>query len=103
MRKRRWPRRVAEAMSRWLHREPGLHAAPATPYSKPAPPEPEPLGSETEGAAPEIAPAPTREQPEPEVVPQPDPEGGPEPMEPASLIAALDSLGQAHHRPFSRA
>ena len=103
VRKRRWPRRVAEAVRRWLHPEaelhavpaasephapgaaPDLHAAPATPKEQPAPPEPTP------------------DQSAPEVVPGPDIEGDPEPVKPAALTAALDSLGQAHHRPFSRA
>lgn len=47
-----------------------------------------------------------REAPEPDdpvtVVPEsPAPEPSPDPH--ATLLAALDSLGQAHHRPFSRA
>jgi hypothetical protein len=48
--------------------------------------------------------------PEPEPVTEPDPEPGPvvvaepePPPDPETLLtAALDSLGQAHHRPFSR-
>jgi hypothetical protein len=40
-------------------------------------------------------------EPEPVVV-EPLPESGVEPTQ-AALTAALDSLGQAHHRPFSRA
>ena len=70
-----------------------------------------------EESAPELAPTPEPElQAEPEPAPEPTP--GPEPAsEPvtanppgtetpateAALTAALDSLGQAHHRPYSRA
>jgi hypothetical protein len=50
-----------------------------------------------------------RRQPvEPVTVVEPEPEPAPEPEPPtehpllASLTAALDSLGSAHHRPFSR-
>jgi hypothetical protein len=61
---------------------------------------------------PELEPTPVVDvEPAPEPVMHPEPE--PEPMvvaptEPALdpkalLTAALDSLGQAHHRPFSRA
>lgn len=47
-------------------------------------------------------PARSSAEPEPEPDPQPQPE--PEPRDPleAVLTQALDSLGQAHHRPFSR-
>jgi hypothetical protein len=58
---------------------------PAPEPSAPAPPEPEP-----EPAAPT--------PPEPEAVREPDPVGNE-----IDLTAALDSLGKAHHRPFSRA
>jgi hypothetical protein len=49
--------------------------------------------------APAGAPPPAEADPPPETEPQMDPDPGPE----AALSAALDSLGQAHHRPFSRA
>lgn len=39
-------------------------------------------------------------EPEAEAVPEPEPTDGADPT--AALVAALDSLGQAHHRPFSR-
>jgi hypothetical protein len=51
-------------------------------------------------------------EPEPESEPEPAPEPvaeAPSPSEPVALngeealVAALDSLGMAHHRPYSRA
>ena len=45
-------------------------------------------------------------EPEPEPVAEAPPEPEPEPAAPAAeaaLVAALDSLGMAHHRPYSRA
>ena len=77
--------------------------APPAPAPAPAPPapapvaiEPEPITPEPEPVAPELEPEPVALKSEPEavVVAEIDPE--------AVLIAALDSLGQAHHRPFSR-
>ena len=60
----------------------------------------EPEGQAPEPEAPEPE-APEPEAPEPEAAEAtPDPEPGPDPG--AVLTAALDSLGQAHHRPFSR-
>jgi hypothetical protein len=71
-----------------------------------------------EGEAPEAAEEPSEPEPEPEPVAEvPEPvlvEETPEPVEEAPelvpgldhhalLVGALDSLGQAHHRPFSRA
>jgi hypothetical protein len=88
--------------------EPVLLVEPAAVEQPPTEP-----GPATE---PEVRPKP-RPQPEPELelkpesAPQPEPEPAPEP-EPlateahateAALTAALDSLGQAHHRPYSRA
>jgi hypothetical protein len=63
--------------------------------------------------APDVPPAPEAVAPEPEAVaPEPEPEvveaaPAPEPSSSApdteaALTAALDSLGQAHHRPYSR-
>jgi outer membrane biosynthesis protein TonB len=57
--------------------------------------------------APEPEPAPAPE-PEPEPLPEPEPAPEPEPTAEESHMAAvlehvLDQLGQAHHRPFSRA
>jgi hypothetical protein len=68
--------------------------APPEPAPDPEPPEP-----------PEPAPEPEPPSP-PEPAPEPEPPAPPEP-EPAAdastvLVAALDSLGQAHHRPYSR-
>jgi hypothetical protein len=96
---------------RWFFNGP----QPQPPQQEPEPegesrvqPEPEP--------EPELEPTPVVDAepaPRPVVQPEPGPEPGPEPMvvaptEPALdpkalLTAALDSLGQAHHRPFSRA
>jgi hypothetical protein len=62
--------------------------------------EPEPEAAEPESAEPEIA------QPDPEPVAEAPPAPAPAPATPsggAALVAALDSLGMAHHRPYSRA
>jgi hypothetical protein len=56
-------------------------------------------------AAPVVAPAPVAVAPQPEsfaAAPQPEPVVVPDVDHEAVLVAALDSLGQAHHRPFSR-
>ena len=63
--------------------------AVSEPEPQPAPPEPEPEAEPVAVAKPE---------PEP---PAPEPEQGVD--APSVLAAALESLGQAHHRPFSRA
>jgi hypothetical protein len=60
-------------------------------------PEPEPEPAE---AAPE--PVLAEEQPEPEALDE-EPELVSQLDHQALLVGALDSLGQAHHRPFSRA
>jgi hypothetical protein len=63
--------------------------------------EPEPEVAEPEVAEPEVT-EPEAAQPEPEPVA----EAPPAPADPggeAALVAALDSLGMAHHRPYSRA
>ena len=44
---------------------------------------------------------PARAEAEPEPEPEPEAPQAPDPLE-AVLVGALDSLGQAHHRPFSR-
>jgi hypothetical protein len=68
-------------------------------------PEPEPVAAEPEPVA--VAPEPVAAEPEP-VAGQPDPEGlgGAAPLDPERarviLDEALDTLGAAHHRPFSR-
>ena len=87
---------------------------------RPEPPEPE-VDEPVELAEPELPPEPaavvepeTVFEPEPDVdaerVAEPEPEPTPErepateaPPTEAALTAALDSLGQAHHRPYSRA
>jgi hypothetical protein len=73
------------------------------PIPEPAPtpePDPEPTA--------EAAPAPEPETPtEPETAPEPDDQPQPEDepqQDPAAVLEhVLDQLGQAHHRPFSRA
>jgi hypothetical protein len=97
----RWTRRLARAFKKWLSAEPLPDADPAAPA-----PEPEP---EHQVAWPAVAPEP--EQPAtsqspiipPEPAPAPEPQPQLEPASTAALDAALNSLGQAHHRPFSRA
>ena len=87
---------------------------PAEPEEPDEPEEPESLGLPAEISAPDPA---QPEDPKPEPVPDPEPLATPmaestahavEIAEPeidaeAVLASALDSLGQAHHRPFSRA
>jgi hypothetical protein len=72
--------------------EPPVDSVPA-PEGSAIPPEPEPPTAPPDPPAAE--PGPESRQPEPEFEPELDAE--------AILAAALDSLGQAHHRPFSRA
>jgi len=80
--------------------EPAIVVEPVT-VEEPSPaPAPEPeLQTEPE---PEVA---AESDPEPGRAPDPDPEpaGTETPATEAALTAALDSLGQAHHRPYSRA
>ena len=91
-----------------FRRRPAPAVEPAVPASEPEPAslalgEPELL--EREPVEPEpVEPAPVAIEPEPEPVaeapgaPDPAPATGEE-----ALVAALDSLGMAHHRPYSRA
>ena len=70
-------------------------------------PEPEPLAEPEPPAEPQPAPEPIAD-PEPVAEAPPPPEPAPEPEPPpltgeAALTAALESLGMAHHRPYSRA
>ncbi len=99
-------------LRRWLSGGPAQLDPSPEPADAPAPVltrEPEPIASESEPvSAPEPEPA---DPPAPLLVPEPDPELDPE-REPGPavadvhpteiLTAALDSLGQAHHRPYSR-
>ncbi len=68
-------------------------------------PEPEPAAAELEPEP--VAEAPAEPEPEPEpVAVEPEPvavEPEPRPTGEEALVAALDSLGMAHHRPYSRA
>jgi hypothetical protein len=75
-------------------------------FTGPEPPTADPeLDDSAESPSVEAIAEPVAVEPEPE----PEPEGEPVDAEPpgldpdAVLTAALDSLGQAHHRPFSRA
>ncbi len=70
--------------------------AAAAPTAVEPEPQPKPIAPAPE---PERAPKPIALAPEPEPEPAPDPTA---PHATAALTAALDSLGQAHHRPFSR-
>lgn len=93
--------------ARLWRRRPGPEAEIAEPPPEPAaPPDPDP-------PAPVPEPEPEPEAlPEPEPVPLPEPEPDPEPAPAAAgpspdevravLERALDDLGAAHHRPFSR-
>jgi len=77
-------------------------AAPSAPAPEPASyqPEPEPVAV----LEPELEPEPEPPAPEPETPAAPEPSIVDElAAAESALIAALDSLGQAHHRPFSRA
>ncbi len=66
-------------------------------------PEPEAAEPELEAVAPEPA-EPETAEPEPVAEAPPAPAPGPSaPTGEAALVAALDSLGMAHHRPYSRA
>jgi hypothetical protein len=80
--------------------EPPVSPAPVEPHVSPAPDEPHVSPAPVE---PHVAAAPD----EPPVAAAPDePPASPAPVEPQSeavLAAALDSLGRAHHRPYSRA
>ncbi len=107
LRKRLGPQSVAAPV-------PAIAVAPvaATPEPEPEPvavqPEPEPVAvePEPEPVAVEPEPEPVAVEPEPlpvAVEPEPEPvTSEPEVDAGQILVAALDSLGQAHHRPFSR-
>jgi hypothetical protein len=94
------PRFFARLFGRAAKRQ----SAPVPPEPEPEPvplepePEPEPAAQHPVAAEPEP-------EPEPEAEPEPEPEPVPEP-EPSSAQAvledALEALGSAHHRPFSR-
>ena len=96
VRKRRWPRRLVEAVRRWFEPQASRGRAPIaderghSPAAVPVAPE--------QPAAPVVVepPAQVVDEPPDAVVRQERPQT-------AALTAALDSLGQAHHRPYSRA
>jgi len=95
-------------LARWRARfkavpaPPSPQAAPAppSPPAAPAPPVSTPTHEDVVAPEPEAAlPPEPKRQPEPQAAMPPTSQVDPE----AALTAALDSLGQAHHRPFSRA
>jgi hypothetical protein len=82
--------------------QPASSAARITPVPE-QPPSPFAPGATFEAAPrPQAPPQPPRPQAPPQP-PQPQPLPEPDPASTAALDAALDSLGRAHHRPFSRA
>jgi hypothetical protein len=114
-----WGTKVTLAVHKGAEPEPV--AEPRRPAEPPRlvaqPPPPPPPASRTRVALiwlkafflgepePELVAAPEPAQPARSVQPaaQPQPERKPEPQLEAALVSALDSLGQAHHRPYSRA
>jgi hypothetical protein len=118
------PEPVAEALELEPARRAGRFARFRLAFRRRAAPPGEPLEPEPERVAEE--PKPVAEEPEPMAEPEPipvaeapaepeavaEPEPAPEPPAPVeaaapggeeALVAALDSLGMAHHRPYSRA
>ena len=111
---RREPPSVAAEPEKAVEQQPPIDPEPvprsdAEPIPEPEPtpePIPEPTPEAVSEPIPEAIPEPTREaipEPTPEAISEPTSyETAPEATE-AALTAALDSLGQAHHRPYSRA
>jgi hypothetical protein len=111
---RRWKRLIARTRA-WLGSAGKPPQAPETPGPADARPEevsePEIVTSRPKSAVQELSVAETSDPPGPSDPPAPSVEAAPPDdadrapsLDPdAVLIAALDSLGQAHHRPFSRA
>lgn len=101
----RWKRLIAQARTWFGAQADGSMEGPAEAAVAEAPPEA--TMAETPVQAPVVAPALDERAIEPEPGTEPETEPAAEVVEPfdpdAVLIAALDSLGQAHHRPFSRA
>lgn len=102
MQRPRWTQRVAETVRKWF--SPPLEQDAAPPARPPEPVPEQPAPSSTHVApqfdrvvAPPTPPAP----PEPALQQEPPPQI--DEASTAALDATLDSLGQAHHRPFSRA
>jgi hypothetical protein len=83
----------------WLFARRRASEAPPGPVSVELPSEPRAIEPEPEA----VESGPKAAAPEPEAVePEPEPQPATSATE-AALSAALDSLGQAHHRPYSRA
>jgi hypothetical protein len=112
------PERKRRGFWGWLFRT--RTGSPAIEEPEPVAIEPEPVAVEPEPEPVAIAPEPVAPEPEPEPEPKPEPEPEVEEAEPAAaesepqpealhperaraiLDEALDALGAAHHRPFSR-
>jgi hypothetical protein len=92
LRLRGWPVELAEPAGEELEPAPTSEAAVIQPEPEPER-DPEPVAEQPELVA---------EQPELVAEPEPDPKSN-EPGGEDALVAALDSLGRAHHRPYSRA
>ncbi len=90
--KRRWTRRVSEAVRRWFR-------APLDDVDVQAAEELDPVQPV---AAPVLAPEPVQTAVALDAAPESEVPLGPVVSPSAALSAVLDSLGQAHHRPFSR-
>lgn len=102
MQRPRWTRRVAEALRKWFSPPLEEEAEPLAHAPEPKPEQPAPwsthvapkfdrlVASRTPAAPLEPTP---RQEPPPQI----------DEASTAALDATLDSLGQAHHRPFSRA
>ena len=102
--------RLFARMRRWFRRRSATpeEPEPVAAEPEPAPAEPEPAPAEPQPTAPEPEPAPA--DPEPVAIRSEPAPAVPEPaaadLDPdaeAALERALESLGRAHHRPFSRA
>jgi len=106
------PRRGMFTRLRRFRRKPAAIVESATPQPEPEASEPKPVAPLDPGppSAPVPEPVPVATAPpEPEPVAEapPEPAAPPEPEPPRptgeeALVAALDSLGMAHHRPYSR-
>jgi len=91
--------------------EPAATREPNEPAATPDPAEPVPTpagpglvpGAEPAATRATAEPAPPESEPEPESAPEPEPSGIDPDAAQAVLDGVLDTLGAAHHRPFSRA
>ena len=102
MERPRWTRRVAEAFRKWLSPPLEEEAEPPAHAPEPKPEQPTPRSAQVAPEFDRLVALPTPAEPA-----KPTPRQEPPPQldeaSTAALDATLDSLGQAHHRPFSRA